>query len=123
MTDILQRIYDADFAMKDSVADVMEDWDGARLVADGRAPSLWEWNHAALLRSDPDNADALIERIKAFYHKRKRTASILIDPWRNRPACATAWHNPVGRDIADLRWTRCSGTPRRPPSSQSPRCT
>ena len=65
MTDILQRIYDADFAMKDSVADVMEDWDGARLVADGRAPSLWEWNHAALLRSDPDNADALIERIAA----------------------------------------------------------
>lgn len=76
----LQRIYDADFAMKDSVADVMEEWDGARLVADGRAPSLWEWNHVALLRSNPENTDALIERIKAFYHKRKRTASVLIDP-------------------------------------------
>ncbi len=113
MTDILQRIYDADFAMKDSVADVMEDWDGARLVADGRAPSLWEWNHAALLRSDPDNADALIERIKAFYHKRKRTASVLIDPLAQPPGlydrlARSGWSRYPGPTLDTMLWDPAS---------------
>jgi GNAT superfamily N-acetyltransferase len=78
--DLADRIARSEFAAVARVADVVDDLDGARVVADGRAPDLPRYNHAALVRTTPDAADRLVEKVAAFFRKRNRTPSIVLDP-------------------------------------------
>ena len=75
--ELLDRIARHDFAVSASVADVVEDMDGATLVADGRAPDLPNFNHAGLLRSEGEDT---LSRVIAFFDKRKRQPAFVLDP-------------------------------------------
>ncbi|HEY3412299.1 MAG TPA: GNAT family N-acetyltransferase [Armatimonadota bacterium] len=75
--ELLDRIARHDLALSASVADVVEELDGATLVADGRAPDLREFNHAALIRSGSDEA---LQRLITFFEKRKRQPAVVLDP-------------------------------------------
>lgn len=86
--DLLQRIAEGDFATVAAVADVVEHWGTASMVADGRAARLAEYNHAALIRAAPGDLDALLEKVERFFAKRKRPAAVVVDPLARPPELA-----------------------------------
>jgi GNAT superfamily N-acetyltransferase len=73
------RFLEHDFAMRAAVADVVEQRAEASILGDGRAPGMPEWNHAALIRAGEGAADAALDRVEAFFAKRKRAAAIALD--------------------------------------------
>lgn len=75
--EVLERAARHDFDRAASVADVVEVLEGTRVVGDGSAADLAEFNHAALLRSDSDD---LLTRVTAFFDKRQRRAAVVLDP-------------------------------------------
>lgn len=75
--DVLERVARHDFDRVASVADVVEELDGASVVGDGSAADLTEFNHAGLLRSDSSD---LLDRVTAFFDKRHRKTAVVLDP-------------------------------------------
>jgi GNAT superfamily N-acetyltransferase len=77
---LLGRVAEHDFAAAASVADVVDEWDACRIVADGRAPDLVQYNHAALVRAGPEDVDKALEKAERYYGKRQRRAAVVLDP-------------------------------------------
>lgn len=94
---LADRIARSEFAAVARVADVVEDLDGAKVVADGRAPDLPRYNHAGLVRATAETADRLFEKVAAFFLKRNRVPSIVVDPAAEPPDAA--------QRLANAGWT------------------
>lgn len=74
---VFSRIASHDHLMHASVADVVEEMAGVTFIADGRAPDMPDFNHAALLRPGGDED---LQRLIAFFDKRKRPPAVVLDP-------------------------------------------
>lgn len=78
--ELLQSIAEHDYNAVAAVADVTDEWEAARVVADGRAPEHLEFNHVALARAGEDTVDKLLRKAQTFFEKRKRAAAFALDP-------------------------------------------
>jgi GNAT superfamily N-acetyltransferase len=78
--ELLARFAENEWQTREQVADVLDEWPNARVVAEGRAPDIVDYNHVGLVRASEGETDKLLEKTARFFQKRGRKPAIALDP-------------------------------------------
>lgn len=78
--ELMERVLLNSWQAREGVADVLDEWPNARVVADGRTPDVVEYNHVGMLRAGDEDADKALSKAERFFTKRGRTPALVLDP-------------------------------------------